>query len=99
MKLNSKLTKLASFVAREMKKECGYIKKLLRGFALNIRNQIQSNKSFKSFNIFQNIKICSTNDYTVFPMRDKWIIFEHIPIGSQKEKKKLIWEAGKRSIH
>lgn len=63
MKLNSK-HQFDQFFAREMKR--GAYHKLLRGFAVNIGNLLQNNKSIKSFNIFQNYKICSINDYTFF---------------------------------
>lgn len=77
----------------------GIYKKLLRGFALNIRNQIQSNKSFKSFNIFQNIKICSTNDYTIFSCERQMNNFLAYTNRISKGKTMLTWEAGKRSVH
>lgn len=64
--------------------------KLLRGFAVNIGNQLQNNKSIKSFNVFQNNKI--------FLMRDTESLFSIHQQGIQKEKM-LTSEPGLRPIH
>lgn len=74
------------------------------GLVLNIRNQLQYNRSSESFNILLfatwvwGNKICSTNDYTFFLRETNESLFSIYQKGIQK-KKKITSEGGMRSTH